>query len=234
VPASQEEQTFRGFGIRREVWRIGGRSLELTWPGNVDALLDDPGVQRRFDRDEYMPYWAQPWPASILLAEAVLRGENGLGRAGVEIGCGVGLVSVVASIAGWNMTATDYDPDAVAFAALNAERNGASLAGAQLLDYREPLGSPAYDLVLGSDLLYERKKGEPVARWVASALRPGGYALLSDPNRSAADEFPAHARAAGLVAEPESLETVSPAGLAIRGRIWRVRREEGGVLEGPE
>lgn len=190
----------------------------------MDAILDLPETQRRFDRDEYMPYWAQPWPASVLLAEALLAGEAGAGRPAVEIGCGIGLVSLAAASMGWAVVASDYDADAVAFAELNAKRNGLALS-AEMVDYRQPLPAPLYDLVLGSDLLYERKKCEPVAKWVASALRPGGYALLSDPNRSAAEEFQVLARDAGLTVQCSDRETTSPAGLLIRGRIWRVSRQ---------
>jgi predicted nicotinamide N-methyase len=189
----------------------------------MDALLDSTSTQERFQRDEYMPYWAQPWPASALLAEAVLRGPEGSGRPAVEVGCGVGLVSLAAAARGWSVVASDYDQDAVAFAELNARLNALALAGTALVDYRVPLSAPVYDLVLGSDLLYERMKCAPVARWVASALRPDGLAMLSDPNRAAADSFPEHARAAGLRVEVEEVETTAPAGLLTRGRIWRAR-----------
>lgn len=215
------DTTFRGYQTRRELWGVGGQTFDLTWPADMDVLLDDPLTHRRFNADGYMPYWAQPWPVAILLAEAVLAGEQGRGRPAIEIGCGVGLVSLAAARAGWSVTASDYDEDAVAFAALNADRNGQRLADARVIDFRQPLEAPQFDLVLAADLLYERRNGEPVARWIASALRPGGTALLSDPNRSAAELFPEHAREAGLMVSVGEAQTIGPAGLFIRGRIWR-------------
>ena len=110
------------------------------------------------------------------------------------------------------------------FTERNAALNGAKLAGCRSLDYRVPLDVPAYDLVLGSDLLYERKKCEPVARWLASALLPAGQAWLSDPNRTAAEGFEAFARTLGLEPVVQEVETTAPAGLLTRGRIWRIRR----------
>ncbi|MBP7936947.1 MAG: methyltransferase domain-containing protein [Phycisphaerae bacterium] len=213
---------FRGYETRREVWVIAGQTFDLTWPADMDVLLDAPRTHQRFDADGYMPYWAQPWPGAVLLTEAVLAGERGARRPAVEIGCGVGLVSLAAARADWSVTASDYDQDAVAFAALNAERNGLQLAGTRIIDFRQSLDAPLYDLVLAADLLYERRNGQPIARWVASALRPGGTALLSDPNRSAAEGFSDLARAAGLVTSLVDVETIGPAGLVIRGRIWRL------------
>jgi predicted nicotinamide N-methyase len=171
-----------------------------------------------------MPYWAQPWPSSVLLAEALLRGEPGEGRRAIEIGCGVGLVSLAAAAAGWSVIASDYDSDATAFAALNAERNHLTLAGAKRVDYRRPLDEPAYDCILGADLVYERRKCRPVAEWIASALKPAGQAVVSDPNRSAADQFPEHAAKLGMSVKTEAVETKHPEGLHIRGRIWRLTR----------
>ena len=218
------EETHRGYAVRRETWQLGGHGFDLTWPVDVDSLLDLPEVQERFVRDEYMPYWAQPWPACVLLTEAVLAGEEGRGRAAVELGCGVGLVSLAAAMKGWSVVASDYDEDAIAFAELNAARNRVRLAGTTRVDFRLPLDEPAYERVFGADLTYERRNAEPLARWLASALTAGGEAWLSDPNRSAGDSFPAHAEAVGLRVEVEAVETTAPAGLFHRGRIWRVYR----------
>ncbi|MEP0844620.1 MAG: 50S ribosomal protein L11 methyltransferase [Phycisphaerae bacterium] len=212
-----------GYAVREETWTIAGRPMTLTWVEDTAALLDLHRVNQWFKQDEYMPYWAQPWPAAVLLAEKVLTGPAGEGRPAIELGCGIGLVSIAAALAGWSVLATDYDPDAVGFALHNAERNRVRLAG-DLLDYRVPLDRPAYELVLASDLLYVRSYAEPLARWIASALLPGGQAWLSDPNRSAADDFPKAAQGFGLGVEVEPVETTTPAGLVTRGRIWRVEK----------
>ncbi len=127
-------------------------------------------------------------------------------------------------MAGWAVTATDYDRDAVSFAELNAAENQVRLAGSAELDYRETPDEPRWEVIIGSDLLYERGKCEPVARFLAAALVPGGRAVLSDPNRSAAEGFPGFAERLGLVVEATAVETTAPAGLLSRGRIWRVRR----------
>jgi 2-polyprenyl-3-methyl-5-hydroxy-6-metoxy-1,4-benzoquinol methylase len=217
------EQTFRGYDVRREVWQIGGRPIDLTRPANVDALLDLPRTHERFARNEYMPYWAQPWPAGIMMAEYILGHQSRPGLRAVEIGCGIGLVSVAAALVGWRVTASDYDEDALAFAELNAARNNVILESTQLVDFVEAPPTVQYDRVLAADVLYERRLTDPVARWMASALGPGGQALVSDPNRAAADGFSDALAGCGLKAEVEQVSTTAPAGLVSRGRIWQIR-----------
>jgi predicted nicotinamide N-methyase len=112
----------------------------------------------------------------------------------------------------------------LAFAELNASRNGVRLEATQLIDFVEQPPSAQYDCVFAADLLYERRLSDPVARWIAGALNASGYALASDPNRSAASEFPDRLAQYGLVAEMEEVTTTAPAGLVSRGRIWRIRR----------
>lgn len=222
------DNSLLGLPIRREHWAILGRAFDLSWPADMNALLDAEETHERFRRDEYMPYWAQPWPSAVVLAEAVLQGPPGEGRPAIELGCGIGLSGIAAAMNGWSVTVTDYDTQAIAFARINAERSGVTLTGARLLDYRVPLERGDYDLVLASDLLYERRNVEPLARWIASALRPGGTALVSDPNRSAAEGFPDALRGVGLDVHVQAVETRSPAGLLIRGRIWHVAHAGGG------
>lgn len=218
------DQPVRGYAVRREVWHVGGRPIDLTWPEDMDALLDSWQTRERFARNQYMPYWARPWPAGVLLAEHVLAHEPGQGRRAIELGCGIGLVSVAAALAGWRVTASDYDEDALAFARLNAERNGVSLEAAEWIDFIEQPPTCQYDCVLAADLLYERRLSKPVAHWIALALAPGGYALASDPNRSAAAEFPEALAACGLVADKRDVATTGPAGRITRGRVWRISR----------
>ncbi len=78
-----------------------------------------------FDDDEqaFPPYWAELWASGVELALAVAK-DAPFGRAVLEIGCGLGLPSVAAALAGARVLATDRSPDAVAFAAHNARLSG--------------------------------------------------------------------------------------------------------------
>lgn len=217
-----------GYPVRREQWTLAGRVFTLAWPMDMDALLDDPRTHRRFQENQYMPYWAQPWPASSILAERVLsepRPAGGLQA--IELGCGVGLVGMAAAAAGWSVIASDYDADAVTFAVHNAKANGLAVSG-RLLDYVNEPPDREYELILAADLLYERRYAEPLARWIAAGLSPAGRALVGDPNRSAAEGFAEACARSGLDLAAESVETRSDASdMLIRGRIWTCRRRSG-------
>lgn len=224
TPDRADVETFHSYPIQRATWMIAGEAFELIWPADMDALLDDERTRERFRRDEYMPYWGTPWPASALLAEYVLTQPRSDGGRAIEVGCGIGLVALAAARAGWRVVAGDYDLDALAFARENARRNGLALADAVPIDWREPWSGERFALVLASDVLYERRHAEPVARWIAAALAPGGTALVSDPDRSAAAGFEAIARAAGFSVVRAPREIFGPHGLTIRGTVYRLTR----------
>lgn len=216
--------SFRGYPVKCRSWSVAGRRLSIVQPADSDSLLDSPAVHARFEQDEYMPYWADLWPAAFMLADAVLAGENGRGRRSIELGCGLGLGSLAAAMQGWSVTASDYDEDAIAFATLNAQRNRLPLASSRYLDYREPPGGETYDLILGADLLYEKRLHGPVAQWIAGGLADGGCAWLTDPGRSVADAFPDCARAAGLRIKTRPVQTRSPDDRLHQGRLWCIQR----------
>jgi predicted nicotinamide N-methyase len=111
----------------------------------------------------------------------------------LELGCGLGLPSIVAALGGAHVLATDWSPDAIEVAARNAERNGAELetalaawGGASALVDAAP-----WDLVLGADLLYERRN---VDQLVELLPRLGDDVLLSEPGRPFESTFLERAR----------------------------------------
>src|SRR6476469_123472 len=101
-----------------EVVGISGRDLCLLRPRDAESLLSEEA----FEHEEFLPYWAELWPSALALARAVgarsLRGARVL-----ELGCGLGLPSLVAAVAGGRVTATDWSPDSIAMTLRNAERN---------------------------------------------------------------------------------------------------------------
>ena len=168
--------------------RIGGRAISLLRPRVADALLDEEA----FEHEEFLPYWAELWPSAIALAEEVARLDVD-GRRVLELGCGLGLPSIVAALGGARVLASDWSPDAVEVTARNAERNGAEVEtvlaawglASALVD------AAPWDLVLGADLLYERRNVEQLV-----ALLPclGDEVLLSEPGRPFESAFLERAR----------------------------------------
>jgi predicted nicotinamide N-methyase len=166
-----------------EVVPVGGRDLTLLRPRDAEALLDEEA----FEREEFLPYWAELWPSSLALARAIggraLRGARTL-----ELGCGLGLPSIAAALAGGRVLATDWSPDAIALTAGNAERNGAPLE-TLVCSWTEPeplLARAPWDLVLASDVLYEARNGGVLLELLP---RLGRDVLLADPGRRPAARF---------------------------------------------
>jgi predicted nicotinamide N-methyase len=164
---------------------LPGRELGLLAPRDGDALLSEEA----FEREEFLPYWAELWPSAVALARAVARRPL-TGRRVIELGCGLGLPAIAAALAGGRVLATDWSEDAVAMTARNAERNGAELETAV---YRwdappEPLGPP-WPLVLGSDLLYEPRNVPALLDLLPRLAAAGGEVWLADPGRAPAARF---------------------------------------------
>ena len=175
--------------------RVGDRTINVLRPRSAEDLISESD----FERDERLPYWAELWPSSTILANFVAADTRPPGNA-IELGAGVGLVSIAAAIAGHTVTATDYYEDALAFARANAFRNLGFEFATALVDWRNvPSDLPRFDLVLASDVLYESRYAPLVAAVVDRFLSGRGVAYIADPGRVAANAFVDACTELGLV-----------------------------------
>ena len=163
---------------------VGRAVVTIVRPRAPDRLLDEEA----FAAAEFLPYWAELWPSAVALARHVAGLD--LARVDVlELGCGLGLVSIAAALAGGCVCATDWSPDALAFTAANARRNGVAVA-TELLDWRAPAaGARRAALVLAADVLYEERNVDALLRLLPRVTAPGGRVLLADPGRRHGDAF---------------------------------------------
>jgi predicted nicotinamide N-methyase len=169
--------------VVEEVVPIDGRDLRLLRPRDSDALLDE----HAFEHEEFLPYWAELWPSSLGLAHAI-AGRALRGARTLELGCGLGLPSIVAALAGARVLATDWSVAAVEMTAVNAERNGAYL-DTLVVSWTDPeplVGQAPWDLVLASDVLYEQRNVDVLLELLP---RLGDDVLLTDPGRKPAERF---------------------------------------------
>jgi predicted nicotinamide N-methyase len=163
-----------------------GRDLHVLRPRDSEELLEEEA----FEHEELLPYWAELWPSSVALARAI-GGRSLRGARTVELGCGLGLVSIVAALAGARVTATDWSSEALRFTTDNAERNGVHVDTA-LVDWSTPdalvAGAP-WRLVLASDVLYERRNVTQMLELLPRLVDRTGEVWIADPGRQTSVDF---------------------------------------------
>jgi predicted nicotinamide N-methyase len=222
-PAAPEHLR-RRFELAETRLEVGGRRYELLRPRNVDELISEED----FAVDERIPYWADCWPSARVLAERIAGSTVAGGRL-LELGCGIGLVSLAAAAAGFKVLATDYYADALQFTAANAERNALADIDTRLVDWRKlPDDLGTFDVVAASDVLYERPQAALVASALAHTLAAQGLGLVSDPGRRTAESFIEECGRRALAAECVGRVAASDAGVQLTVSVFEVRRRPGG------
>jgi predicted nicotinamide N-methyase len=175
----------RRFRVAESAIAIGEREVDFLHPASADELISEED----YIRDERLPYWAEPWPSGLVLASAIAARTGG-GRRLLELGCGAGLVAVAASLAGFAVTATDYYDDALGFAWLNVWRTTRRAIDTRMVDWRAiPEDLTSFDVVIASDVLYEKHYAVLVASAISKTLGRKGVAIVADPGRVAAPAF---------------------------------------------
>jgi predicted nicotinamide N-methyase len=204
-----------------EVLLLGGRETRLLRPRSGDALLDEV-LAEDDPADDRLPFWAELWPSGSALAAAVAA-EPLAGLRVLERGCGLGLVSVAAAMAGAEVVAADQSPEAVAFSTVNARRNEVAVRVLRCTFERpEPLlAAGPYDLVVAADVIYEPKTVPVVVDLLPRLVGPGGRVWLADPGRPREDEF---LRGVDRTGWRRDTEVLSPPDTLPRVRIHKLTR----------
>jgi predicted nicotinamide N-methyase len=170
--------------------------IKLTIIENIDELFENliqKGDSHPDVVDERIPYWAELWASAIAMSEFLVENRQLLPPSvkTTEIGCGLGLPSIIAGKLGVeHVCLTDYDQDALDFAKLNWQQNMPNKnARFQQLDWRNPDPSVSADLLLASDVAYEARAFEPLLNAFKTLLKPNGTILITEPNRPVSTDF---------------------------------------------
>jgi predicted nicotinamide N-methyase len=178
--------------VVEEVLALPCGELRIARPREPEALLSEEA----FAAEEFLPYWAELWPSGVALAR-VAGARAWRGARVLELGCGLGMAGIAAALAGARVLLTDWSPDAVRFAAANAERSGAR-AETLVCDWSRPeaiVARAPWDAVLAADVLYERRNGDVLLELLPRLVDERGEILLTDPDRATAAGFLAAAPA---------------------------------------
>jgi predicted nicotinamide N-methyase len=216
----------------RESISICGRTYQFDRPLGLDKLFDHPAVRSAYDADEYIPYWADLWPAARMLAETIVqepwseRSATGDKLEALEIGCGLGLSGIVALACGLRVTFSDVDEAAVQLAASNARLNGFHDFETAAIDLRAT-PDRRFPVLLAADICYEIRLTEAAAKFIAAALAPGGLALVTDTDRYSARSFRWQLEQAGMKVTVTPKKTGEP-GNQSKGYLYRITHNGSG------
>ena len=209
--------------LLREQVIVEDRTFVIARPSESDRLLDHPSVRSAFATDEYMPYWADLWPAARMLAKAILRETWPPGLHALEVGCGLGLPGITALAMGLRVTFSDYDATALRFAADNARANGFHSFDTLQMDWRYPPENVQFPLILASDLIYEMRNVAPLVALIQKMLEPGGVCLLTDQDRVPSHVLRDTLTARGLPYTTQVMRAGEPGGRRLKGTLYRIR-----------
>ena len=135
------------------------------------------------------PLFGVVWPASKVLAAAISVITLDSKRV-LEIGCGIGLTSIVLHKMGADITASDYHPLAKEFLDNNIAAN--ELPPIQFQTGNWETENPLlgeFDLIIGSDVLYEPAHAKQVSNFIDHHSSNDVEVIIVDPNRGNRSRF---------------------------------------------
>jgi len=184
------------------------------------------------------PLFGLLWPSGVQLAARIATRPVSATERILEIGCGLALASLVAHRRGADVTASDHHPLAEAFLEANLRANHLAPMKYRNGDWGAPPSSPEregaaaapagaglFDLIIGSDVLYERDANGDLARFIDLHSAGAAEVWIVDPNRGNRAAFTRHMARYGFSLREERLECpASPGVPAYRGRLLTYSR----------
>ena len=167
------EQFYRAYETEAAEFVINGKKFNILLPKYLNRFIDPIDMLYNF------PLWAKVWKASWVLSGYLADLSPDVNRRLLEIGGGVGLVSIVAATFGHQITMTEWDPDALNFARANAFLNHCPDLPIKMLDWNNPRLSDQFDLIVASEVTYKEEHVYPLIQLFKSILMPGGEIILA-------------------------------------------------------
>lgn len=130
------------------------------------------------------------WPSSQVLANYILK-SNTHSKKILEVGCGIGLSSLLLNHLNQDITATDYHPEVKTYLLKNTTLNNDKEIPFYRLNWEDDalkeLGK--FDMIIGSDLLYQRNHGELLSKFINKYAKNKCEVIIVDPNRGNHSKF---------------------------------------------
>jgi predicted nicotinamide N-methyase len=154
------------------------------------------------------PFWAYPWAGGSALARVILdRPAFVEGRSVLDFGTGGGIAALAAARAGAaDVMANDIDPWALLVTGIAADAQNLRVRTLEIDLCDAPDSIRDVDVLLCSDLSYERRQAPRQRRVLEHALDSGAAVLVADAGRTYFDATGMHLLGEFAVDVPADLE----------------------------
>ena len=215
-----------GYEVEIVNHHIGGSDFRIRALLNRQQFSDPDGsAERAGVAPASWPLFGVVWPAGLALAEEMSHFPIA-GKSILELGCGIALTSLVLARRGADITACDYHPLAEAFLQHNVALNQLPALPVRTAPWLGPnplLGRD--ELIVGSDLLYERDHATLLAGFIALHTHPASQVLIADPGRGYVSTFSALMANLGYVRSAKAMPMANSIGMPdSRGQLFSFLR----------
>ncbi len=162
---------------------VKGRKFQILLPKLLTGFIDPQNILHEF------PLWAKIWQASWVLADYLARMAVDDRKKILELGAGVGLVSIAAASFGHRITMSEHNRDALQFARANAIVNKCPRLPIIDLDWTRPQLPDRFDYIVASEVTYKKEDCQPLLKLFKSCLKPDGEVILAGEMRKSSMNF---------------------------------------------
>ena len=147
------------------------------------------------------------------------------GKRILEVGCGVGLTSLMLNSRIADITATDHHPEAEAYLQLNVDLNeGRTIPFVRTGWEQKDASLGEYDLIVGSDVLYQPNHALLLSSFVNRHAKEKCEVIIVDPGRGNAAKFSNAMLASGFMQSKLDAVASVQGSSSYKGRIRRFER----------
>lgn len=170
--------------LKYQTIEFGKTDIHVCGLRNKQEFSDPQGIAEKFGiSSSHWPIFGLLWPSSIVLANYLLEFDTENKRI-LEVGCGLALSSLLLNNQGNDITATDHHPEVDRFLKRNTSLNNDPDIPFERVDWADKKDSLGlYDLIIGSDLLYEDEHTELLGNFFNDHAQNACEIILVDPSR---------------------------------------------------
>lgn len=170
--------------LRYQTIEFGKIDIHVRTLRDNQQFLDDDGVAEALGiSSATWPLFGIVWASGQVLANVMLDYPFE-GKRILEVGCGIALASLLLNHRLADITATDYHPEAGGFLAANVLLNNGRAIPFKRTGWADEISDLGlFDVIIGSDVLYEREHIELLAAFINQHANPNCEVILVDPGR---------------------------------------------------